>query len=96
MNTSIHFKVYKHRPKLLKDEKCDGLYQGACFNGDIPELLGVITIFEPIGAGYVAHEIMHAILDYMEMADIKPDCNNETLVYAVGELHREFWDWYLR
>ena len=110
IDTALVFKVYKHKPQLLKDEECDGIYKGSSWDETVdtyddgrkeyfpvetPNPLGVITLYEPIGAGYVAHEINHALLHYMQMHRVTPDVTDEKLCYGISDLTSDFWCWYL-
>jgi|GEM_PF-2303484 len=84
MNTGFTEKLYAGAYIAFPGRGKTGLF------GEIHLLLNMI------GAGYVAHELMHLIYDWMSDRDMKEFtsglCLNERTAYLMSDVTTDFWD----
>jgi len=80
----------------------DGYYQSLFEDGERPPVMGRIHLVRGhYGAGVVAHEMLHAVLDvgfvlYCELdnAGVLHVYDNEPLCDMIGHLTAQFWIWH--
>lgn len=77
--------------RFMLREKCYAYYQGARVRKSRRGLFGEVH-FSRTGAGLVAHELMHLLIDWLRARKtVITFKNEERIVTLYGELVRNFW-----